>query len=249
MTVSDTHGDLAPLPAASPSATPAADAALRRRHWIEVGVVALVAVVPELASALMYWFDPLPYRSGIAADMVYLLSRSAGVSAVVLYLMWRSGEGWAAFGFPRPHLGVDGLLAAVLFVLGYALHWCYAASLGDSLWALDPSPMVDQIFAAPEGVFEWGLTVAAMVANGFAEEVVLWGFLFTRLRGLLGSPAVAVAAVSLAFGSYHIYQGIYGACGVVVIGLVHGAVFAVLPRLWPLIAAHAIWDLMAYAQL
>lgn len=211
-------------------------------------MVVLAGVLPDFASAFVHWLEPVPYLRGVVADMVGLLGRSTGIAAVVLYIMWRSGEGWAAFGMPRPRPAMDLLLAAALFAAGYVSHVLYASTIGVHLWALDAqTDLISESFPRPEGPSQWALTAAAMAANGFAEELVIWGFLFARLRTLLGSAGQAVACASLLFASYHIYQGLYGAGSVLALGLVHGAFFVFLPRLWPLAAAHAMWDLVFYA--
>lgn len=48
--------------------------------------------------------------------------------------------------------------------------------------------------------------------NGWAEEVVVVGFLLTRLRQLrVNPPWTALIASSLLRGAYHLYQGGFGA--------------------------------------
>ena len=49
--------------------------------------------------------------------------------------------------------------------------------------------------------------IAVAFANGWAEEVIVVGFLLTRLRQLRVNPAVALVAASLLRGAYHLYQG------------------------------------------
>ena len=47
-------------------------------------------------------------------------------------------------------------------------------------------------------------------------------------------------------GSYHLYQGLGGGLGNVVMGLVFGKFWQRTNRLWPLIIAHATIDSVAY---
>jgi membrane protease YdiL (CAAX protease family) len=83
-------------------------------------------------------------------------------------------------------------------------------------------------------------------ANGWAEEVIVVGFLFTRLRQLRMSPIAAVILTSLLRGLYHLYQGFGAGLGNVAMGLVFGYVYVRTGRLWPLIVAHALIDAVAF---
>ena len=91
-----------------------------------------------------------------------------------------------------------------------------------------------------------------IVVGGFGEETVFRGYLFERLRKLLGaSPAARIATVILSAGLFaslhYLDQGLPGAEQATVTGLVFGAVFAVTGRIWMLMIAHAAFDLTAVA--
>jgi membrane protease YdiL (CAAX protease family) len=47
-------------------------------------------------------------------------------------------------------------------------------------------------------------------------------------------------------GSYHLYQGLGGFAGNAVMGLVFGEVYRRWGRLWPLVVAHTLMDLVAF---
>ena len=86
----------------------------------------------------------------------------------------------------------------------------------------------------------------SLIANGFAEEVVVVGYLITRLRQLgLTSPR-AVLASSVLRGVYHLYQGFGAGLGNVVMGLVFGYAWCRTGRLGPLVIAHGIIDSVAF---
>ena len=72
-------------------------------------------------------------------------------------------------------------------------------------------------------------------ANGWAEEVIVVGFLLTRLQQLRVNPVVALVATSLLRGAYHLYQGWGAGLGNVAMGLVFGYVWRRTGRLWPLV--------------
>jgi len=89
-----------------------------------------------------------------------------------------------------------------------------------------------------------------ILVAGLGEEIVYRGYLFERLGKLLGSRAIAKAAIvviaAAIFGAAHYsVQGLAGVQQATVGGLVFGTAFAVTNRLWPLIIAHAAFDVAA----
>lgn len=98
------------------------------------------------------------------------------------------------------------------------------------------------------------LAIWAMFVAGFGEEFVFRGFLFERLRKLLGGGAGAgifiVGLSSAVFAAAHLVsQGIWGATQAFVVGLVFGFVYWRKPTIWPLVAAHTSFDLAALAMI
>ncbi|WP_238395462.1 CPBP family intramembrane glutamic endopeptidase, partial [Mycolicibacterium sp. CBMA 295] len=83
-------------------------------------------------------------------------------------------------------------------------------------------------------------------ANGWAEEIIVVGFLLTRLRQLDVSPGRALVISSLLRGAYHLYQGYSAGLGNAVMGLVFGYAWQRTGRLWPLIIAHTLIDAVAF---
>lgn len=67
--------------------------------------------------------------------------------------------------------------------------------------------------------------MASAAANSWAEEVVEVGYLLTRLRQLGCSDNRSVLVSALLRGSYHLYQGLGGFVGNVVMGVVFGRVW------------------------
>jgi membrane protease YdiL (CAAX protease family) len=88
--------------------------------------------------------------------------------------------------------------------------------------------------------------VLAAVQNAVLEEVVVVGYLLTRLRQLGWSENRAVAAQALLRGSYHLYQGLGGFLGNVAMGLVFGRLWQRRNRLWMLVGAHTLIDVVAF---
>ncbi|MEO3759917.1 CPBP family intramembrane glutamic endopeptidase [Mycobacterium sp. B14F4] len=161
--------------------------------------------------------------------------------ALAVYLLWRSGSGPASIGLGRPRWRPDLLgglgLAALIGLPGLALYQI-ARILGMNA-SVEPAELYDTWWRIP-------VLLLTAFANGWAEEVVVVGFLLTRLRQLQLSPTAAVVVTSVLRGLYHLYQGFGAGLGNLAMGLVFGYVYVRTGRLWPLIIAHALIDAVAF---
>jgi membrane protease YdiL (CAAX protease family) len=88
--------------------------------------------------------------------------------------------------------------------------------------------------------------VLSAVKAALVEEIVVLGYLITRLQQLSWSAAQAIAASALVRGTYHLYQGWGGFAG----NLAMGAIFGILfirwgRRTWPFLVAHVLLDIGA----
>lgn len=88
--------------------------------------------------------------------------------------------------------------------------------------------------------------IAAAFANGFLEEVVMIGYLFTRWGQAGWRAATVVLVSSVVRGSYHLYQGWGGFIGNLLMGVAFGLFFLKTKRLWPLVLAHGLIDCFAF---
>ncbi len=82
--------------------------------------------------------------------------------------------------------------------------------------------------------------------NGILEEIVVIGFMLTRLRQLGWSNPRALGAAAVLRGSYHLYQGLGGFAGNFVMGLIFGWWFQRTRRVVPLIIAHFLLDAFSF---
>jgi membrane protease YdiL (CAAX protease family) len=80
-------------------------------------------------------------------------------------------------------------------------------------------------------------TEAALV-----EEVIVAGYLITRLRQIGWTAVAAVVGAALLRGTYHLYQGWGGFLGNLAMGLLFGWLFVRTRRTWPLVVAHLLLD-------
>lgn len=180
------------------------------------------------------WLDLAWQLFGIATALV-------PVVLVAHLLMRERAGGLRAIGFDRRRPGFDlgrgtGLAAAIggsglLLYLG-------ARAAGVNLTVV-PEALPDVWWKIP-------VLIASAVQNAVLEEVIVVGYLLRRLGQLGWTPMAALVASSLLRGSYHLYQGIGGFLG----NMVMGAIFVLLYRRWrrvgPLVAAHALIDTVAF---
>ncbi len=160
---------------------------------------------------------------------------------LAVYLLWRSGTGPARIGLSRFRWRADLLgglaLAAVIGLPGLAL---YVAARDFGLNAsVIPSGLRDTWWRLP-------MLIVTAFANGWAEEVIVVGYLLTRLHQLRVTSVVALCCSSVLRGAYHLYQGFGAGLGNVVMGLVFGYAWQRSRRLWPLIVAHGLIDSIAF---
>ncbi|GEM35294.1 CAAX amino protease [Nocardia neocaledoniensis NBRC 108232] len=167
------------------------------------------------------------------------ITRLLAWAALGLYLLWRSGIGPRLIGLARIGRAdvVPGLaLAAVIGLPGLGLY-LIAHALGVS------------VTIVPSSLSEWWrlpVLILAACANSVAEEILVVAYLITRLRKLGWSENRSLVASALLRGSYHLYQGLGGGLGNIVMGLIFGRYWQRTNRLWPLILAHATIDAVAY---
>lgn len=151
-------------------------------------------------------------------------------------------------GEPAPELGLDRRrpvldlaggagLAAVIGLPGLGLY-LLAHALGINA-AVVPAALPDVWWAVP-------VLLLAAAQNAVLEEVVVVGYLMTRLRQLGVRTAAVVATSALLRGSYHLYQGFGAFLGNAVMGVVFALFFLRTKRIVALVIAHTLLDVTAF---
>jgi membrane protease YdiL (CAAX protease family) len=84
------------------------------------------------------------------------------------------------------------------------------------------------------------------IQNGVLEEIVIVGYLLTRLREMSWPAGRAILVSALIRGSYHTYQGIGGFVGNLVMGALFGWWFTRTKRVLPLVIAHSVIDIVSF---
>ncbi len=232
-------GPLAPTPPAPTD---------RRTLTEEVVVVLMLSLLASAVYAILSLLEaPLAGTVVASANQSTQLARQLvgfvfGLAPVflVVHLVRRSGEGLAGIGLAPDRPRADATKGITLFaVVGLAGFGLYlgAVELGVNRFVV-PAPPLGHWWTVPV------LLLTALEA-ALVEEVIVLGYLVTRLRQLSWSPVAAVAGSSLLRGSYHLYQGWGGFLGNLAMGVLFAVLFLRWRRTWPFVVAHFLLDVSA----
>ncbi|GAY09220.1 CPBP family intramembrane glutamic endopeptidase [Pseudonocardia sp. N23] len=250
---------LAPTTPTGPSSGVIEDPARRRLIVTEILVVLAVTLgLSALRSALslidsLLATTPLsqqqvalnaPAAAATLVDLALQLARVlqlVGWGALGAYLLLRAGFAMRDVGLDARRPGRDAAatagLAAVIGIPGLGLY-LIAHAIGVSL-TIAPTTLTDTWWRIP-------VLILSAAGNAWAEEIVMIGYLLTRLRQLGWSPNRALLAAAVLRGAYHLYQGFGGFVGNLIMGLVFGRYWQRTGRLWPLVGAHTLIDVVAF---
>ena len=220
-----------------------------RRSLIEE--VVIVLALSLLASAVFAVLNLLqgPLKGGYVASVNQstMLARQVasfvfGLApvALVVHLLRRSGEGVTAIGiaWDRPRRDVErGLVLGLIVGLAGIGLYLAAVGVGVNRFVV-PVPPTGHWWTVP--VLFLNAAEAALL-----EEVIVLGYLITRLEQIGWSTVAAVATSALLRGSYHLYQGWGGFLGNLAMGLLFGVLFVRWRRTWPFVIAHFVLDVGA----
>jgi membrane protease YdiL (CAAX protease family) len=184
--------------------------------------------------------SPRPYL-----DLTYQLADVAFTLVPVALALWlladtgRSAVRLIGFDLRRPwrDLGEAALLAAVIGLPGLGLY-----AVGRELG------ITAQVVASGLAPYWWAVPVLVLsaVKNAVLEEVVVVGYLMTRLRERGWALWAVVGCSAVLRGSYHLYQGFGPFVGNAVMGVAFGLWFVRRGRVMPLVVAHTLLDIVAF---
>ncbi|MCC6574118.1 MAG: CPBP family intramembrane metalloprotease [Planctomycetes bacterium] len=212
------------------------------RLWFEtIAVLSLVWGAP-LATGLASWigYDGVDHVQSFSYDATVHLATTVPVWMMLLYVIYRSGEGFKAFGISRPRLIVDIPVGIVLCVVIYAAEIGMLQRYGWLQSSYVP-PM-------PLGLAENLLLFVMYLSNSLSEELGMRAYLMRRFGQLTKSPLAAYFIAAVLFASYHLYQGWVGGLGALIFGLGYGAVYILTRRIWPLLIAHTAHNVLLYNE-
>jgi membrane protease YdiL (CAAX protease family) len=160
---------------------------------------------------------------------------------LVFYLLARSGEGPSAIGVDARQPGKDlawgAGLAAVIGGSGLALY-LFAYHLGVELNVVAEN--------LPDVWWRIPILLLSAAQDGILEEVIVVGYLLSRLDKLGVRPGTAIAISAVIRGSYHLYQGIGAFIGNAAMGVIFGIFYRRYGRVMPLIIAHTLIDAVTF---
>jgi len=207
---------------------------LRAELTVKGGIAATTATVASGAQTSHMGLD-------IAYDVTGLV---AGLMPVLLVLVLLSRDpAIAGFGIglhrrpARRELLQGAGFAALIGIPGLILVWA-AHNLGVSA----NLAVVD----VPDTWYRVPLLLLQAAQNGALEEIVVVGYLLTRLRQMGWSNGRALGASAVLRGTYHLYQGLGGFVGNLVMGLIFAWWFQRTRRVLPLVVAHFLLDVFAF---
>jgi len=178
-------------------------------------------------------------------DLTYqLLGIGFGVVPVVLalYLLWTPGR------TARSRIGLD--LRRPGRDLAYGIGLSALVGLpGIALYLIGREVGLTAT-VVPSGLdaYWWVVPVLVLSAlqNSLLEEVVVVGYLITRLGQLGWGIGAMVITSALVRGSYHLYQGIGPGLANALMGVIFGYCYHRTRRVMPLVVAHTILDIVAF---
>jgi membrane protease YdiL (CAAX protease family) len=188
-----------------------------------------VSVVPDRPWLdLAYQLAPILFTVVPALFAIYLLGRDPGGARRRLGLDLQ---------YPGHDIGIGAALAALIGTFGLPLY-LLAVRLGFNT-TVAPANLGHVWWAIP-------VLILSAAANGWLEEVVVVGYLVTRLQEMRWQLWAVIAASALLRGSYHLYQGLGGFAGNVAMGLIFALIFLKTRRVLPLVIAHTLIDSVVY---
>ncbi len=232
----------------------------RSRMWLEIAIVLCLSLGQSAVYSIVSLARKLSQTTDLSAqqtvinqplanqplfDFIYqLLAIFFGLIPVVLVFFLLTTPQKSAFtllGFNFTQPGKDAArgfaLAAMIGIPGLALylvgHW-----IG----------ITTTIVPTELNTYWWTLPILILAALRAAleEELIVVGYLFTRLKELGWKFWHILIASALLRGSYHLYQGFGPFIGNVIMGLVFGLAYRRWGRTMPLVIAHWILDIVSF---
>lgn len=232
----------------------------RSRMWLEIAIVLGLSLGQSAVYSIVSLARKLSQTTDLSAqqtvinqplanqplfDLIYqLLGIFFGLIPVVLVFFLLATPGKSAFtqlGFnfsqPGKDLGRGLGLAAIIGIPGLGLyligHWMGITT------TIVPTDLNEYWWTLP-------VLILAALRAALEEELIVVGYLFTRLGQLGWKFWHILVASAILRGSYHLYQGFGPFIGNVVMGLVFGLAYRRWGRTMPLVIAHWILDIVSF---
>ena len=183
---------------------------------------------------------------GIIVIVVIVLAGSLWGTALVFIWAAATHTRWSDLGFVRLQHGAIDLVVA--FVAGVLFKLLMKAVVMPLL-GFGPINTAYHYLVGNTAALPM-MFVTVIVAAGFGEETVWRSFLFERLRAFIGprryTTLIIVVVTSIFFGLAHYHdQGLPGVVQATMTGLIFGTTYARIKTIWPVMVAHAAFDIAA----
>lgn len=246
-------------PAPGSAMHPLTDPGKRRRVAVEIWLVLGLSLGQSAVYSIVNLIDKFtrgPIRDQTATlnapqsprpylDLTYqLLGIGFALVPVALALFFLTASGRNALQSmgvdgrsPWRDLGIGAGLAALIGLPGIGLYYLGRAT-----------GITVNVVPTALDAYWWTIPVLILAAlqNALLEEIVMVGYLMTRLRDRGWTTLSIVVSSAALRGSYHLYQGLGPGVGNFVMGLIFGYWFHRTGRVAPLIVAHTILDVIAF---
>jgi membrane protease YdiL (CAAX protease family) len=213
---------------------------------VMLGPFAWSAVSHALEGANLSLIEKLINTRGLTRNTAL----EAGLLAAFLfYLRWR---GWRPADF-KIRIDLPGTLLAPPL--------CIAASLANVITALivmftvlvlapHPHGLLASLLASSPQVhlhhveLAWTIIIIGSIVNAYLEELTFMGYAFNQFAAKR-NPLFALLVMVFLRMLLHTYKGPVGMLGIGAFSFVYGLTYIYTRRLWPLILAHILTDILA----
>lgn len=232
----------------------------RARQWLEIAIVlglslgqsavySIVAIIRRLSEEAALKDQTATINQPLAEQPVFdLIYQLLGIIfalvpvVLVFYLLAEPGRSpFRRLGFDFTQPGTDLLrgcgLAALIGIPGLGLY-LVGNALGITV-TIVPTALDTYWWTVP-------VLILAALKAALVEELIVVGYLFTRLGQLGWKTWQIILTSAMLRGSYHLYQGFGPFIGNVVMGLVFGWAYHKWGRTMPLVIAHWILDIVSF---
>ncbi len=194
----------------------------------------------------LYAYSPLVFWIFDTTKFVFL-------PALLLWLLYRYFRikpfeyGLAGVAEDQPWWEFIGLVVFLAFIL-YVVYQVAWNMFPKALWPLPAQHFYDSIM--PQGNLHFPLALYYAVTAGVTEEIIFRGLPLLYLKEKCGksfSRTGYVLVTSVLFAAAHWENGSHEVAATFIFGVIGALLYLQLHELWPLIGAHALVDLWAFA--
>jgi membrane protease YdiL (CAAX protease family) len=204
-------------------------------------------VLPDKSLAARLRAGPLEI---FAILLILVTSQFSVAAAALLAVVWvyLSRTPWHEIGYVREKKWSASIAIGVIF--GVAFKLVMKAIVMPLLGAPAVIPTFQE-FVHNRAAIPLAL-LFILAGAGWGEETLFRGWAFERLGKVFGttraakSAIIAITSVWFGFAHYRVL-GIHGTEQAMIVGFIFAVIFARTGRLFPLMIAHAAYDLTAYA--